>query len=121
MAEATAVLIQSRGLEVRIASTGWEALALVVTFQPDVILCDMTLPDMSGLDLATSLRATPSAKDALIAIYSAMTESDLRLLGCDNASVNVYLSKPLTENKLDVLLSGLDARNTPHPHQLENR
>lgn len=120
LAEATAAFMESHGLRVRIASTGQEALDLTPAFQPEIVLCDVRLPDMSGFDVARALRATPGAKDVLIAIHTAMGESDLRALGPADKSVNMYLSKPLTEDKLDTLLSGLEvsqhaSRQRSHP------
>ena len=111
MAEATADFLQFYGLEVRIASTGEEALGMVSAFQPEIVLCDVNLPDMTGLDVARALRAIPDAKSALIVIHTAMTEGDLRLLGLArdmDASVNMFLSKPLTDENLCVLLSKLE-------------
>ena len=110
LAEAMADFMQSYGLEVRIASTGEEALGMVSAFQPQIVLCDVNLPDMAGPDIAQALRATPGAKDALIVIHTAMTERDLPLCRDTNASVNMFLPKPLTDEKLRGLFSALEAR-----------
>src|SRR4029453_6377681 len=76
LAEATAEFIRSKDLDVRIASTGREALEIAAGFHPEIVLCDMRLPDMPGLDVARALREMPRAKDAVIAMHSAMTEPD---------------------------------------------
>src|SRR5262245_339185 len=110
LAEAMADFMQTYGLEVRIASTGKEALRMVSAFRPQIVLCDVNLPDMPGPDLAQSLRATPGAKDALIVIHTAMSERDLTQCRAINAPVNMFLPKPLTEEKLCGLLSELEAR-----------
>ena len=103
--------MRNKGLDVRIASTGREALETAAVFHPEIVLSDLMLPDMSGLDVARALRATPGAKDALIAMISAMTESDLGpLTGQVGSAVNLFLSKPITEEKLDTLLSGLKSQ-----------
>jgi two-component system, sensor histidine kinase len=108
LAEATAEFMRSRGLDVRIASSGSEALETATAYLPEIVLCDLWLPDMSGLDVARALREMPGAKDAVIAMHSAMTESDLRLQSLQAAtSVNLFLSKPLTEEKLNTLISVL--------------
>lgn len=106
LAEATAEFIRSRGLDVRVASTGREALDTASTFQPEIVLCDLNLPDMSGLDVARALRKMPGANDAAIALHSAMTENDLDTRSLQAvADVNLFLSKPLTEEKLNALIS----------------
>jgi CheY-like chemotaxis protein len=110
LAEATAEFMRDEGLDVRIASTGREALEMAAAVHPEIVLCDMRLPDMPGSDVVRALRAMPSAKDAVIAMYSAMTESDFRTLAQQaEASVNLFLSKPITEEKIDALVSELQS------------
>ena len=107
LAEATAEFMRCEGLEVRIASTGRDALEIAAAFQPDFVLCDVMLPDMPGSDLASALRASAGARNALIALHSAMHESDLRACYSD-APVDMFLPKPITKEKLDALLSQLE-------------
>jgi len=110
LAEATAEFMRSAGLEVRIASSGQDALTEAAAFQPEIVLCDMRLQDMSGLAVARALRTIPGASRALIAMHSAMTETDLPMLErIDAPEVNLFLTKPLTETKLETLISRLHA------------
>jgi DNA-binding response OmpR family regulator len=111
LAEATAEFMQSKGFDVRIASTGREALETATAFHPEIVLCDVRLPDMSGLDVVRALREVPGAKDAVIAMHSAMTDRDLDMQSLQTVTaVNLFLSKPLTEEKLNALLSVLKSR-----------
>jgi CheY-like chemotaxis protein len=108
LAEATAEFLQNAGLEVRIAGSGEQALKTAAVFHPDIILCDLRLPDMSGIELARALRATASAKNALIVLHSAISDVDLRTLkNQSNVGIDSFISKPLTEEKLKTLLDGL--------------
>src|SRR4051794_15843563 len=66
LAEATAELMRLHGLEVRVATTGGDALEMAEEFNPVLIVCDMMLPDMAGLDVAQALRARRQANDLLI-------------------------------------------------------
>src|SRR5262250_2222221 len=101
LAEATAEFMRAWGLEVRIASTGSTAVEMAEAFKPEIVLCDMRLPDMPGLDVAQALRATSGAKDALIVMHTAMTERDLRLVERHaDSPVNLFFPKPLTTKKL---------------------
>src|SRR5262245_61185896 len=77
LAEATAEFMRSKDLDVRIAYTGREALETAAVFHPEIVLCDLRLPDMPGPDVARALREMPGAKDAVIAMHSAMGESEL--------------------------------------------
>jgi CheY-like chemotaxis protein len=110
LADVMAEFIGDAGLEVRIAESGEEALAMARAFQPEIILCDMRLPDMSGQDVARVLRANPDRRHALFALHSAMSDVEMRALereiGADE--VNLFVSKPLTQQKLDSLLAALE-------------
>src|SRR5215510_14239938 len=78
LAEATAEFMRSEGLEVLIASTGHSGLEMAEAFRPEIVLCDISLPDMTGLDVARALRARPGTKNVLIAMHTALGERDLR-------------------------------------------
>ena len=78
VADVTAEFLRGAGLDVRIADSGKAALATAMAFQPDVVLCDFRLPDMSGLDVAERMRANPAMKNALFALQTAMDRGDIR-------------------------------------------
>jgi len=120
LAEATAEFLRSEGLEVMIASTGNSGLQMAEAFQPEIVLCDISLPDMTGLDVARALRKIPGAKDALIAMHTALSERDLQTFERQPVeSVNLFLPKPLTPEKLDTILAQLNelrrSRVSPPP------
>jgi CheY-like chemotaxis protein len=108
LAEATAEFLRANGLDVRIASTGGEALEMAAAFDADIVLCDISLPDMSGFEVARVLRGLPWTKDAVIALHTAMTETDIRSLAQHrDPAVNMYLSKPITAEKVDAVIAKL--------------
>ena len=105
-AEATAEFLRGTGLEVEIAKSGESALEQAVVFRPDIVLCDIRLTDMSGLDVARALRANPVTEGALIAIHTAMDETDIQALERGfSRDEFLFLSKPLTKEKLNRLLT----------------
>jgi len=79
------------------ASTGPEALAQATQLQPDLILMDMSLPELSGWEVVTQLRSQPaSASLAIIAITAHVSQADkehAQAVGC-----NAYLGKPFDVN-----------------------
>ena len=77
-AEATAALMRHHGLDVSIATSGGDALKLAEECNPVLVLCDLALPDMTGLDVVQALRARRGANDCLAVILSAMSANDLR-------------------------------------------
>jgi len=105
LAEATQEFLQSEGLEVRLASTGREALGAAVAFQPDIVVCDLYLPDISGFDVLSALRQNQAVGHALLVIHTALqtaAEDCLQVPGPD-----LFLSKPINDEKLAILLSEL--------------
>jgi CheY-like chemotaxis protein len=110
LADVMAEFLREAGLAVRIAESGEEALAMARAFQPEIILCDMRLPDMFGLDVARALRADPDTRHALFALHSAMSDLEVRALEreIDADEVGLFLSKPLTQQKIDRLLAALE-------------
>jgi two-component system response regulator AtoC len=93
--------LKREGYEVEVASTGDEALALVEGFGPDVILTDVRMPRMGGLDLLATLKA--KGIDATVIVMSAYGNVDLALEAM-KAGAYDYLQKPFkTEEVLLVL------------------
>jgi DNA-binding response OmpR family regulator len=111
LAEATAFLMRYEGLEVWIAETGKEALEIAAEVHPEIVLCDLNLPDISGLDLAREVRASTGTKDALIAIHTAMSEGSSDTYRQHTYEfVDLLVPKPLTPEKIGALISGIRAR-----------
>ena len=105
VAEATQEFLQSEGLEVRVVSSGREALAAAIAFQPDIVLCDLNLFDMGGINVLNALRNSPAVGRALLVIHSAASIAP----GCrlDVPEADLFLSKPLDNEKIAMLLAGL--------------
>src|SRR5690348_12760538 len=73
LAEATAEFLRNETLTVRIAKSGKEALLAAIEFRPQIVLFDLNLPDMSGLDVARALRSNADTKDALLVMHTALS------------------------------------------------
>ena len=69
--------LKREGYEVEVAATGEEALALVERFGPDVILTDVRMPRMGGLDLLATLKA--KGIEATVIVMSAYGNVDLAI------------------------------------------
>jgi CheY-like chemotaxis protein len=112
MAEVISEILCNYGMDVRIVSSGQEALGTATVFRPEIILCDLFLSDMSGLDVARTLRSKPETKGAVIALHTAMPDRELSTWeGEANATaIDLFLSKPLTKEKVDKLFARLALR-----------
>jgi CheY-like chemotaxis protein len=110
-AEATATLMRQHGLDVSIATSGGEALKLAEECNPVLVVCDLTLPDMTGLDVVQALRARRGANDYLAVILSAMSANDLREIEVHlgTSEITLLLPKPLTSPILIDLIARVEA------------
>lgn len=85
------------------ASNGADALALVASFDPDLILMDIQLPGMNGLELTRHLKSDPKTRHILIFALTAyaMKGDDLvaGAAGCD-----AYITKPINTSTLPVFV-----------------
>jgi DNA-binding response OmpR family regulator len=89
-------ILERNGYEVRIAATGSAGLETESVFKPAVVLLDVELPDLSGLDVCTSLANTSEAFILMVSAHS--SENDvLRGLGL---GADDYIRKPFSGNEL---------------------
>jgi len=87
-------ILRSGGYTVLEAVNGETALAAVSTQRPDLVLLDVKLPDMSGLDVCRRLKADPSTATILVIQTSATySSSDRRVEGLDSGA-DGYLAQP---------------------------
>ena len=101
-----AVLGTRPDIELRIADTGWEALDIVESWVPDVLVLDANLPDIHGIRLLRQLRELDSMKDVPAFMCSAdAMEEDVRL--AREAGFRDYWTKPIDFNKVLADLRGL--------------
>lgn len=104
-------VLEAQGYEVTVASDAASALRLAPGLSPDVILCDIGLPDMNGYALAQVLRSKPSlAHTRLIALSGYAQEDDRARSG--NAGFDAHLAKPANLDELERVL-GLAAPADP--------
>ncbi|MDP9107797.1 MAG: response regulator [Pseudomonadota bacterium] len=101
-------LIEMLGYDVRGASTGKEALEIAAAFRPELAICDIGLPDISGYELVEPLRANMS-RTAVVYALSGYTQSADRALA-KTAGFDAMHAKPLDPEELATILSALQNR-----------
>ena len=93
------VILANEGYDVRTAADAEEALALLRTFRPHVILMDLQLPGMDGLQLTRQLKADRATRGIRIIALTAYAmkgdEEKAFAAGCDG-----YVSKPIDTERL---------------------
>jgi chemosensory pili system protein ChpA (sensor histidine kinase/response regulator) len=96
---AASAVMQDAGYQVRTAIDGLEAVNILQRFVPSVMLVDMEMPRMNGIELTAHVRDSARTKNIpVIMITSRSTEKHRRM--CTDAGVNVYLTKPYSDDVL---------------------
>ena len=108
--ELFAELLSFDGFSVVSAATGADALALVREHRPCLILLDLGLPDIGGLDLVLRLRAEPNT--ATVPIYALSGFSNLRSAALA-AGIDGFLIKPVTGTELRTIVAQHCATQPP--------
>ena len=91
--------VQQDDWDVSSAATGFEALAQVEKFHPDLILLDIMMPEMDGLEVARRLKGDERHKDQKIVILSALSDAETKRKAMD-AGVLEYWTKPISPDEL---------------------
>ncbi len=107
-------MIGAQGYEVLQAGSGLAAIELAHRRHPDLIIMDLQLPDMSGLDVTQELKAAPDTHEipiiATTAYASQGDEAVIRAGGCD-----AYMAKPIAISEFLALIESfiVEPETTP--------
>lgn len=96
LARALAINLKARGFEVATAADGRSALDLVARFHPDVVVLDLGLPDLDGLDVLEGIRGWSPVP---VLVLSARTTGDEKVEALDRGADD-YVTKPFDMNEL---------------------
>jgi two-component system, cell cycle response regulator DivK len=98
------VLLHRHGFQVKTAGDAEEALAVLKTYHPELILMDLQLPGMDGLELTTLLKKNPVTQDIKILALTAYAmlgdEQKALRAGCDG-----YITKPFDTRELPIKIA----------------
>ena len=105
-------LLRGYGYRVAVAANGARAVALFQTFRPEAVVADISLGDMSGLDLAKHFRSVAANQPLSLIALTAYEDEGVRQ-ACLAAGFDDYLVKQTQISQLPVLL----ARRAPGPDE----
>ncbi|MEK7678596.1 MAG: response regulator [Deltaproteobacteria bacterium] len=92
-------IVKERGHRIFAASNGIEALELLATQMIDLVLTDLNMPQMDGLELSRCLRGNAAYRELpIIMVTTEAGEADKKL-GLDSG-VTTYLTKPISPQRL---------------------
>jgi CheY-like chemotaxis protein len=89
-------LVSDAGYNVKAAKDGLDAIALLKDFTPGVILTDLEMPNMNGLEFTSHLRARPDTRELPVIMITSRS-MDKHRKQAELAGVSVYMTKPYTD------------------------
>jgi two-component system alkaline phosphatase synthesis response regulator PhoP len=97
--------LKKEGYLVEVAENGEIGLTLMKALQPDLILLDVMMPGMDGIEVCDAIRSTPGFQQTLICFLTARNEDYSQIAGLDSGADD-YVSKPVRPK---VLISRINA------------
>ncbi|HTA30081.1 MAG TPA: response regulator transcription factor [Candidatus Cybelea sp.] len=104
--------LTAAGFSVLMAATGQEALRLARTQQPQLILLDVMLPELDGLEICKRLRLDPATRAIPIVMLTARASEIDRVLGLE-LGADDYVTKPFSVRELVLRVKKLLNRQLP--------
>jgi len=93
-AKAIELILSGEGFNVYTTDLGEEGLDLAKLYDYDIILLDLNLPDMSGIDILEKVKSNPHAKRLPVVILTT-TDDEREIQRCYDLGANVYITKPV--------------------------
>ena len=99
---------ETEGYDVETAGDGQTGLELIESFEPDIILLDLMMPNMNGLDMLKTLRGQPGGQDAKVVVLTNMgdTETATRVfkMSADDYIVKAEMTPKQVAERIKLLL-----------------
>ncbi|MDQ3234317.1 MAG: SpoIIE family protein phosphatase, partial [Pseudobdellovibrionaceae bacterium] len=109
--EIFSAILQSFGYSILYVMSGQEALEVLPSFQPDLILLDMMMPEFSGDDVLCALRQHAEFRKVPVIVVTARAHDDDRIQAL-KAGADEYLPKPILPEELLLRVENVLARHT---------
>ncbi|MBL8549623.1 MAG: response regulator transcription factor [Hyphomonadaceae bacterium] len=114
-AQGIELMLKSEGLNVYSTDLGEEGIDLGKLYDYDIILLDLTLPDMNGFDVLKQLRVARVNTPILILSGDAHIETKVKGLG---GGADDYMTKPFNKDELVARINAIVRRSKGHAHAL---
>lgn len=109
--ELVGYIMEREGFKVSTASNGSDALSLAKSKKPDLIILDVMMADMDGIEVCHQLRALPEFDNTFIAFLTARGEDYSQIAGFE-AGADDYIVKPLRPKTLVARVKSILKRKT---------
>ncbi len=105
--------LEKNGFIISSSLNGNDGLKELKKFQPDLLLLDWMLPDLSGIEICKSIRKDNSFKNLPVIMLTAKGEEEDKIKGLDSG-VDDYLTKPFSFNELMARIKAVLRRSNPN-------
>ena len=105
--------LKAAGHSVQALNDPKRALGLAKEFRPDLVILDVMMPDLSGLEICRALRADPNFKDVPVVFLTARTEENDRISGLEGGADD-YVCKPFSTKELMLRVQSILRRRKTH-------
>ena len=102
-ADSMALLLECWGCTPTVAYGGEKAIEIAPTLCPDVVILDLELPDISGLEVARQLRQSPTTASALLVAVTGHGQAGV-VQRCQDAGIDLHFLKPVDLEELKTVL-----------------
>ena len=92
-------MIKDFDLDVKIAEGGQEAINIIDSYTPDIILLDLMMPRVNGWDVIEHVREKYSKNEMVIIVVSLLNNKD-NIDECYDMGINDYITKPVIKARL---------------------
>ncbi len=103
--------LKKEGYDVYTATNGNEAIAIAKKVSPQLIILDVMMPDMDGIETCREIRALPGLKDVMVAFLTARNEDYSQIAGFE-VGADDYINKPIKPRVLSSRIKALLRRGT---------
>jgi DNA-binding response OmpR family regulator len=100
-------LLTNHGFEVKHCGDGEQALAVAISFQPAVILLDIMMPKLNGLDVLDILRNTPQTANAKIIVLTALGEPADRQKAMERGANDFFVKPEVSTSEVIQRIQGV--------------
>jgi DNA-binding response OmpR family regulator len=114
IAELVERYLQKAGFSIELLSSGRDALKAIADRTPDLLILDLMLPHVDGLEICRSVRSDPRTAAIPIIILTARAEESERIVGLE-IGADDYVAKPFSPNELVARVRALLRRTQRQP------
>jgi twitching motility two-component system response regulator PilH len=91
--------LAEEGYNIITANTGKEALLKILSGKPNLVITDLVMPEMNGLELCRSLKKNPQTKNLPIIACTSKNQEIDKMWGMKQG-IDIYLTKPYTKQQI---------------------